>query len=76
MLKLIFSSTNKRKRYVVFMDCPRALAGITCKSFATVDEAINFAYQHSDPWIGNIDNVFMDRLIELKHPLLKYKRSF
>jgi hypothetical protein len=76
MLKLVFSSHNKKRKYVVFFDCARSMAGMTCRSFENIDEAINFAYNHNDMWIGNIHQLFVDRINELNHPIMREKRSF
>lgn len=76
MLKLVYSSTNKKKKFVVFMDDMRSMSGITCRSFVTINDAIDFAWHHNDPWLGNIDPIFMDRLLELDHPLLRVMRHF
>ena len=74
MLKLVYSSTNKKKRYVVFFDNIRCMSGITCRSFMTIDAAIEFAWNHSDMWLSNVDIQFMDRILELNHPILTQKR--
>ena len=74
MLKMIYSSTNKRKKYVVFFDNLRSLAGITCKSFENIDDAIEFANWHSDMFMGNVDIQFMDRIKKVNHPILLGKR--
>ena len=76
MLKLVYSKTNKKKKYVVFFDNIRSMSGISCKSFVTIDDAINFAHENNDPWLGNIDPIYIDRIKETRHPLLRAKRHF
>lgn len=76
MLKLVYSSTNKKKKYVCFFDDMRSMSGISCKSFNDIDNAIEFARDHNDPWLGNIDPIYIDRIKETRHPLLLEKRHF
>jgi len=74
MLKLVYSSKNKLKRFVVFFDDLRTLSGISCKSFKNIDDAIDFAWQHNDMFMGNVDIQFIDRIKETRHPILTQKR--
>jgi uncharacterized secreted protein with C-terminal beta-propeller domain len=74
MLKLVYSSKNQKKKYVVFYDNLRCLSNITCKSFKTIDEAIDFAWHDRDMFMGNVDTIYMDRMHEVEHPILYVKR--
>ena len=74
MLKLIFSSKNKKKKWVVFYPNLRCLSSITCKSFETIEDAVNFAWLHSDMFMGNVDIQFIDYMKEVRHPILTQKR--
>jgi hypothetical protein len=74
MLKLIFSSKNKRKKYVVFYPNLRCLSSITCKSFETIEDAVDWAWNHNDMWIGNCDVQFIDYINEVNHPILRGKK--
>ena len=74
MLKLVYSSTNKRKKYVCFFDDMRSLSGISCKSFETIEQAVEFAWNQSDMFMGNVDIQFIDYMKEVRHPILLGKR--
>ena len=73
MIKLVYSTKPVGKKFTVFFDNPRAAVGITSKSFADVDQAIEFAWRLSDLWLGNVDSVFKDRMEEINHPMLVRK---
>ena len=74
MLKLIYSTKNKKKKYVVFYPNLRCLSSITCKSFNTIEEAVDWAWHHNDMWIGNVDIQFIDYINEVNHPILRGKK--
>lgn len=74
MLKLVYSKTNKKKKYVCFFDDMRSMSGISCKSFVTIDQAIEFAWDHNDMFMGNVDIQYIDYMKEVRHPILTQKR--
>ena len=74
MLKLIYSTKNKRKKYVVFYPNLRCLSSITCKSFNTIEEAVDWAWHHNDLWVGNVDIQFIDYINKVRHPILLGKK--
>lgn len=74
MLKLVFSSRNSKKKYVVFYDNLRCLSNITCKSFETIEQAVDWAWHQPDMFMGNCDIQFMDYMKEVRHPILLGKR--
>jgi hypothetical protein len=74
MIKLVYSNELRRRSpYVVFYDRPNRSKCITTRSFADIDDAIEFAWRLSDLWLGNVDRVFKDRLKKVNHPMLTRK---
>ena len=74
MIKLVYSNEKRRKSpYVVFYDRPNRSKCITTRSFSKIDDAIEFACNLTDMWIGNIDRIFMDHIKKTNHPILTRK---
>ena len=74
MIKLIYSNEKSRRSpYVVFYDRPNRTKSITTRSFAKIDDAINFACDLTDLYIGNVDSIYMDYITKTNHRILEKK---
>lgn len=74
MIKLIYSNEKSRRSpYVVFYDRPNRTKSITTRSFSKIDDAIEFACDLNDMWIGNVDYIYMDHIKKTNHRILEKK---
>lgn len=74
MIKLVYShEKNRRSPYIVFYDRPNRSKSITTRSFSNIDNAIEFACNLTDMWIGNVDRIYMDHIKKTNHPILERK---
>ena len=74
MIKLIYSNETKRRSpYVVIFDRPNRSKCPTTRSFDKIDDALEFACDLNDMWIGNVDSIYMDYIKKSNHIILKRK---